>query len=69
MNQSQTENIQHPAYLCRYVLNPMAIYDEYNLKSVIYRHKLFMIKEQFGVALAPSNQRSENSLHSRFKGA
>ena len=69
MSLSQAEKIQDPAYWCRKVLKYGFIFGENNLKSVIYRHKIFMIKEQFRVALAPSNQGSETSFHLKLKGA
>ena len=59
MNPCQTEKMQHPANRCRKVLINWLFFGENNLKSVIYHHKIFKIKEQFRVALAPSNQGSE----------
>jgi hypothetical protein len=50
------ENLHHPAIIWRIAVNSGYVFGEIHLKSDIYRHKLYMIKEQFPLPLCTSKQ-------------
>ena len=51
------ESLHHPAKSWRVTAIGMGLFGEIHLKSDIYRHKIYMIKEQFPLPLCTVKQR------------